>query len=134
MTLSHRITTWHLVLVDKFCTFVLSSLENIEHKIKFMETIQQHITQVQNLCNQYHVLRLYTFGSVLTDKFNTDSDIDFLVDFDKVNAYEYADNFFDFKYALQNLFHRDIDLLESKAISNPFFKNNVDKSKQLIYG
>jgi len=99
-----------------------------------MEIVEQNINQLQQLCNQYHVLRLYVFGSILTNKFNKKSDIDFLVDFDKVDIYEYADNFFDFKYSLQDLFHREIDLLESKAISNPYLKSNIDRTKQLIYG
>jgi len=32
------------------------------------------------------------------------------------------------------LFNRNVDLLEEKAIKNPFFKNSVNNSKQLIYG
>ena len=99
-----------------------------------MDIIQQNINQLQNLCRQFHVLRLYLFGSALTRDFNPESDIDFLVDFDKVDMYEYADNFFDFKYSLQDLFHRDIDLLESKAVTNPYLKNSIDRTKQLIYG
>jgi predicted nucleotidyltransferase len=99
-----------------------------------MELVRQNLENIQNLCKRYHVLRLYVFGSILTDKFNTKSDIDFLVDFTNVDLYDYADNFFDFKYSLQDLFQRDIDLIENKAITNPYFKNKVEKTKQQIYG
>lgn len=99
-----------------------------------MEIVQKNIKQLQQLCVQYHVLRLYVFGSILTNKFNQNSDIDFLVDFGTVDLYDYADNYFDFKYSLEDLFKKEIDLLESKAITNPNFKKNIDQTKLLVYG
>ena len=47
---------------------------------------------------------------------------------------DYFDNFFDFKYALENLFGRKVDLLEEQTIKNPYLKKNVDATKTLIYG
>ncbi|WPO77601.1 hypothetical protein [Flavobacterium sp. KACC 22761] len=47
---------------------------------------------------------------------------------------DYADNYFDFKFSLEEIFKRPIDLLEEKAIKNPYFKENLNKQKQLIYG
>lgn len=99
-----------------------------------MEKINENINDIIKLCKKYHVIRLFVFGSLLTDKFNDQSDIDFVVDFDDINEFEYADNYFDFKYSLQDLFNREIDLLETKAITNPYLKANIDKTKQLIYG
>lgn len=99
-----------------------------------MYIIDQYNTQINNLCTKYHVLRLYLFGSVLTDRFNENSDIDLLVDFDVVSQRDYADNFFDFKYSLEDLFKRKVDLLETKAIQNPYLKNSIDNTKLLIYG
>jgi len=99
-----------------------------------MILIEENIEELRNLCKKYKVLRLYVFGSILTNLFNEKSDIDFLVDFDKVRLYDYADNFFDFKYSLEELFQREIDLLESKAIKNPFLENAINRNKQLIYG
>ena len=68
-----------------------------------MKILQENIKHINNLCKKYNVLRLYVFGSVLTKQFNKNSDIDLLVDFDKVDMYEYANNFFDFKYSLQEI-------------------------------
>lgn len=99
-----------------------------------MDFIKSYYQNIQSLCLQYHVLKLYVFGSILTKRFNSESDIDFLVEFDQIELQDYADNFFDFKYSLESLFRREIDLLEIKAISNPYFKKNIDYSKQLIYG
>ena len=89
---------------------------------------------IKVLCKQNRVRSLYVFGSVLTDKFNDKSDIDLLVDIDSNDPLDYADYYFNLKFALQELFKRPIDLLESKAMKNPYIIRNIDRSKFLIYG
>lgn len=96
--------------------------------------IDKNIERVVALCNKYKVSTLFVFGSVLTKKFNKDSDIDFIVDFTGVDLYDYADNYFDFKFSLEKLFNRDIDLLEEKGIRNPYLRKSIDSTKRVIYG
>jgi len=79
------------------------------------------------------VKSLYVFGSVLTDRFDDDSDIDLIVDIESNNPFEYADYYFNLKFALQDLLKRPIDLLEQKAIKNPYILQNIESSKQLLY-
>ena len=86
-----------------------------------------------NLCQQNKVKSLFVFGSVLTNKFNENSDIDMIVDIDSNDPFEYADNYFNLKFAIQDLLKRPIDLLENKAIKNPYIRSNIDNSKDLIY-
>ncbi|MBO5015110.1 MAG: nucleotidyltransferase domain-containing protein [Bacteroidaceae bacterium] len=86
------------------------------------------------LCKKHKVGKLFVFGSILTNRFNEKSDVDMVVDFDKVSLEDYADNYFDFKYSLEDLFGREVDLLEDKAIRNPILRRNIDNSKQLVYG
>lgn len=86
------------------------------------------------LCEIHKVKSLYAFGSVLTDKFNSESDIDLIVDFANISVEDYADNYFDFKFSLQNILKRPIDLLEEKAIKNPYFRQSVNQQRQLVYG
>jgi predicted nucleotidyltransferase len=69
----------------------------------------------------------------LTNRFNDNSDIDLVVDIDAVNPIDYADNYFNLKFALQDLLKRPIDLLENKAIRNPLMREHIDNSKQLVY-
>jgi predicted nucleotidyltransferase len=73
------------------------------------------------------------FGSVLTKRFNENSDIDMVVDIDASNPLEYADYYFNLKFALQDLFEKPVDLLEEKAIRNIFMREQIDNSKQLVY-
>jgi len=90
--------------------------------------------QINKLCKQYNVKKLFAFGSVLTDRFSEKSDVDLIVDIDSANPLEYADSYFNLKFALQDLFKRSIDLLENKAIRNDYLRKEIDNSKQLIYG
>jgi len=99
-----------------------------------MKIIDKNIDGIRALCNKHKVTRLFVFGSILTDKFKKSSDIDFLVDFKGVDLYDYADNYFDFKKSLESLLKRDVDLLEDKAVRNPYLRQNIDSSKRLIYG
>ena len=78
--------------------------------------------------------KLYAFGSVLADTFNDKSDIDLIVDFEEVDELEYVDNYFNFKFSLQEVLHRSIDLLEEKAIKNPYFQKSINQQRQLLYG
>jgi len=90
--------------------------------------------QINKLCKQYNVKKLFAFGSVLTDRFSEKSDVDLVVDIDSENPLEYADSYFNLKFALQDLFKRSIDLLENKTIRNDYLRKEIDDSKQLIYG
>lgn len=90
--------------------------------------------EVAELCKQCHVKTLHAFGSVITENFNENSDIDLVVDFSDINLEDYADNYYHLKFSLQNIFNRPIDLLENKAINNPFFKQEIMQKSQLIYG
>ncbi len=99
-----------------------------------MNLVDKNINTIRDLCAKHSVGKLFAFGSVLTPKFKTDSDIDFIVDFQGVDLYDYADNYFELKFALEKLFKRNVDLLEDKAINNPYLRESIDSSKKLIYG
>jgi uncharacterized protein len=99
-----------------------------------MNIVDKNIDVIRDLCFRHKVKQLFVFGSVLTEKFKKKSDVDLVVNFQDVELYDYADNYFDLKYSLENLFKRDVDLLEEKAINNPYLRQSIDSSKKLIYG
>ena len=97
--------------------------------------IQNQLNTIKELCKQYKVKSLYTFGSVNTPNFTDKSDIDLLIDFDQdISIEDYTDNFFTLREKFSKLFKRDIDLVTRRALSNPFFIQDVEQSKVLIYG
>ena len=99
-----------------------------------MKRLEKYMTEIAELCKKYKVKTLYAFGSVLTRRFNKNSDIDLIVDFQGVPLENYFDNYCDFKFSLQDVFNREVDLLEEKAIRNPILRRSIDRNKQLIYG
>ena len=99
-----------------------------------MNLIENHNKDIQNLCKAHKVKSLYAFGSVLTDKFNSESYVDFIVDFQQLDVLDYGDNYYDLKFSLENILKRNVDLLEEKAIKNPYFRKTVNQNKKLIYG
>ena len=99
-----------------------------------MLTIEKYANDINRLCATHKVKHLYIFGSALTEKYNTESDIDFVVDFEPIDLASYADNYFDLKFSLQDILKKPVDLLEDQAIRNPYFRHSIDLQKKLIYG
>jgi hypothetical protein len=95
--------------------------------------LDQYYSEINRLCLQNKVKSLFVFGSVLTNRFTGDSDIDLVVDIDSSDPLEYAESYFNLKFALQDLFSRPIDLLENKAIKNQYIRQNIDRTKSLVY-
>lgn len=98
-----------------------------------MSIFDQNSAIIEKLCVSHNVKKLYAFGSVLTEKFNSESDIDLIVDFDVMEVEKYADNYFDLKFSLQDIFKHPIDLLEEKALKNPYFRQSISQHRKVVY-
>lgn len=99
-----------------------------------MKISEKNIERIKQLCKEYRVKNFSAFGSVLTDNFSSDSDIDFMVDFYENDPIKYTDLYFQLKDKLELILKRQIDLIEERGIKNPFFKKEIDESKVMIYG
>lgn len=95
--------------------------------------LDNYLTPIKQLCYQHKVSKLYAFGSILTDRFNQDSDVDFIVDFQPLDVFQYADNYYNLKFSLEDVLHRPVDLLEERAIKNPYFQQFVNNKRKLVY-
>jgi len=98
-----------------------------------VKALKSHIEQIKQVCNTYHVKSLFAFGSVVSGKMKSGSDIDLIVDIDSKDPIDYSDNYFALKFQLENILKRPVDLLEDKAVKNPFLKKQIDNTKVLIY-
>lgn len=101
-----------------------------------MKLIELNLQRILDLCRKHRVRSLSVFGSILTDRFNDQSDVDMLVDFDTTDheKWDYVRNYFDFQEALEKIFGRKVDLVVEKALKNKYFIQNVNRTKRLIYG
>ncbi len=98
--------------------------------------IENNIEEIQKACKKHKLKSLFVFGSAVTNEFNKNSDVDFLYNFKKeeIPIAEYADNFFEFLFRLEDLLKRKIDLVPEEKIKNPYFLKQVNTGKVKIYG
>ena len=101
-----------------------------------MKLIEINLQRIFDLCRLHKVKTLAVFGSILTDRFNDNSDVDLLVDFEQIDhdKFDYVSNYFDLRDSLEQLFNRKVDLIEEKGLRNKYFIANANRTKQMIYG
>ena len=100
-----------------------------------MKLIEMNLEKIIALCKKYKVAKLWVFGSILTPRFNDNSDVDFLVDFDEkqIELLDYADNFFNFIHEIEGVVGRKVDMVVNKSIKNSFFRAEVDETRKLLW-
>ena len=102
---------------------------------KIIPLVASRTPQIRNLCRRHHVKRLDVFGSAVNGDFRPDeSDIDFLVEFDDSPEGQRFETRFKLNEELEALFGRSVDLVDDAAIQNPYFRDEVDQTREPIYG
>lgn len=101
-----------------------------------MKLIEINMDKIIALCRKYKVTKLWVFGSILTDRFNDNSDVDFSVIFDnkRIQLLDFADNYLEFHSSLSELLSRKIDLITEDSLTNPYFIKELNSTKKLVYG
>jgi predicted nucleotidyltransferase len=96
--------------------------------------LKNHINYIEELSDQFRVNKLYAFGSVLSNNFEQESDVDFLVSFKRnIPLGDFADNYFDLHNKLESILGKKVDLVIEKSIQNPFLVRSINNFKKLIY-
>ncbi len=95
--------------------------------------IESNLNQIKKYCRQYAVETLHAFGSVTSDRFADDSDIDFLIKFKDISFEQYADNYFRLHELFESLFNRKVDLITENMLSNPYFIDKINRTKIILY-
>ncbi|HKL20204.1 MAG TPA: nucleotidyltransferase domain-containing protein [Tichowtungia sp.] len=98
-----------------------------------MTLIDQHKAEILEACSTYKVKELHAFGSVLSDQFSDQSDVDFTVDFNRDNFNGSFQQFIGFKQTLETILKRTVDLVSIQSVRNPVFLQTLNKTKQCIY-
>lgn len=98
---------------------------SISNKIKLLKPIFQ----------MHKVEKAYLFGSVTTANFTAQSDIDLLITFqENIDPLEKGELWWSLYDSLRLHFNREIDLVTESSLKNPYFIEEVNHTKQLIYG
>ena len=96
--------------------------------------VEKNRSELERLCERYHVRRFELFGSAAGQTFDQDaSDLDFLVEFEDLEPVAYADAYFGLLEDLNSLFQRPVDLVVLSAIKNPYFLRGIEQSRTLLY-
>jgi uncharacterized protein len=100
----------------------------------FHPDFESQLPLVTGLLKQSKIKNAYVFGSVLTHAFNEQSDIDLLVNFqDNLDPLEEGTMLWNLHDALREIFNREIDILVEDSLKNPYFIEELNEKKQLIY-
>jgi uncharacterized protein len=97
--------------------------------------ISSRLTELQVLCRQYGVARLEVFGSAArgADFDSATSDADFLVEFKPASRLSPLGQFFGLADDLQQLLGRPVDLVEAKAVRNPYLMASINTAREIVY-
>ena len=97
--------------------------------------IAERLEDVRALCAKYHVKRLTLFGSAVKGTFDPDqSDLDFVVEFEwHPDPAERGRRWLDLWDDLKDLFGRNVDLLVSSTIENPFLAEAIQLAHLDVY-
>lgn len=86
------------------------------------------------LCREYGVKRMDVFGSASRDDFRPgESDVDLLVEFETDDPFELADSYFALLDDLREVLGTAVDLVMSDAIKNRYIRDEVERTKQILY-
>jgi predicted nucleotidyltransferase len=89
---------------------------------------------IKKLLSEHKIKSAYAFGSIISDKFNDESDIDLLINFeDGLDPLEKGAIWWDLHDNLRDIFNREVDLLIESSLKNPYFIEELNEKKQLIY-
>jgi predicted nucleotidyltransferase len=101
--------------------------------------MNSHITiakeQIEKFCRRNHIFRLGLFGSVLREDFQTESDIDVLVEFEQGQEPDLS-RMLDLQDELAALFEHKVDLVERRAIErseNYIRRRHILESVETVY-
>lgn len=95
-----------------------------------LPTIDPH--QIADFCRRWKVTELALFGSILRDNFGPDSDVDVLVTFEPSAPWTLWD-LSRMRAELEAIFGREVDLVEKKALRNPFRRQAILANQRVVY-
>jgi uncharacterized protein len=96
--------------------------------------VSDKLDAIAALARKHGVARLFLFGSGVSGGFDQQrSDLDFLVEFQRKSPSDHADSYFGLMEDLEALLGRPIDLIEPDPISNPYLREEIERTKRSIY-
>jgi predicted nucleotidyltransferase len=97
--------------------------------------LRPHLPLIISLFEKHKIKDAYIFGSATTNRFSEKSDIDFLVNFiDDLDPLEKGELLWSLRFSLEDDLNRPVDLITESSLKNPYFIEELNETKQKIYG
>ena len=87
--------------------------------------------QIERFCGQHHIRKLALFGSILTDRFRPDSDVDVLVEFEPGTQVTFF-TLSRLQRELESIFARPVDFVMKDGLKRRI-RDSVLASAQVLY-
>ena len=104
----------------------------ILHELPLNKHFELTTEQIHTAISGYPVDALYVFGSALRDDFNADSDVNLLIEISSDAHLSYFD-LMAIKENVSKILQRPVDLVEKKAIKNPYRRAEILRTAKKIY-
>jgi predicted nucleotidyltransferase len=104
-------------------------------KPQLQKRLKVNSDEILKFCQQWNITELALFGSVLTDQFHSNSDIDVLIRF-APDTPQGLLTLAKIKYELESLFGREVDVVVKEAIENSenwIRRNEILNTATVIY-
>ena len=88
--------------------------------------------KIRLFCERWKVAEFALFGSVLRQDFLPESDVDVLVNFGE-DAHWSLWDLVEMQQELEAIFGRKVDLVESGTLRNPFRRQAILSTKEVLY-
>jgi uncharacterized protein len=88
--------------------------------------------KIRTFCRRWKVTEFALFGSVLREDFRPESDVDVLVSF-AANAPWSLWDLAEMQQELEGIFGRSVDLVENGTLRNPFRRQAIMSTKEVVY-
>jgi predicted nucleotidyltransferase len=88
--------------------------------------------KIRTFCRRWKVTEFALFGSILREDFRPDSDVDVLVSFAENVPWSLWD-LAEMQQELEGIFGRSVDLVENGTLRNPFRRQSIMSTKEVVY-
>ena len=108
---------------------------NPKLQLKLEERLGVQFEIIEEICQQWGIIELAFFGSVLRDDFKSNSDLDILVTFEPNNKISLFD-LENMEEQLKTLFNRSVDIVTKQSIENShnwIRRQNILDNSEVIY-
>ena len=88
--------------------------------------------KIEEFCLRWKIVEFSLFGSALREDFDLDSDVDILVSLSEdadLDLYDWIAMIEE----LEEIFGREVDLVEKSTLRNPFRRNAILTKREIIY-